>query len=621
MAAGDDWTAPGTATQVIKGASRLIRSRRVLTRTRSWYVALSVVLIVAFSACASFVGADESIVVGKETYRTPFTQYPPLVAETLMIRPVDSSTEQGPDDMFAQVDWLLFLGMAHRRTLEQKEELTEADYQEIARSTNALRQGIALIKQIRERYPFERLNTALRLAELFVNTGETYNLSPHNDEYKLAMDYFVQGEDIYRQTLESEDSFFWGDGSDEEASREEVELRWAHCCHRIGVALLAMAQEIDHSSDLNASLLADPERVQEIMASSIEKIHANALMAENHLRKAVEIFSKISKEGSKNTEHNGYALEQVDIERHLATSLSNLGTAVGMTGDLATGIEYSEQALELYQKLYPRLPDGDIITSDAMMDISDMLYTLAEQYLQLGNYDKAKQHYSKAMEWALENNIAPPEDLGEFEHGISELDDAIDAHEAQLEAYNVLNNDAMEIEVSDYGEDEVEDHIYHGKDDLYEGDIHMSLGSLYLAKGDLVSAGSHLSQSIKLYELSGEEEDRNLADAKFNMAVLRYRTGEYVLSRESYDSALAIYRDVVGSGIDPRMAGMSEVPRVSPRSSVDVDNKAEEQTQSETQTQSEAKKQNEKEGSIHEDWVDLDDVIDTRMNATIKDEL
>jgi hypothetical protein len=32
-----------------------------------------------------------------------------------------------------------------------------------------------------------------------------------------------------------------------------------------------------------------------------------------------------------------------------------------------------------------------------------------------------------------------------------------------------------------------------------------------------MSTNSHFSHSIKLYELSGEEEDRNLADAKFSM--------------------------------------------------------------------------------------------------------
>jgi tetratricopeptide (TPR) repeat protein len=238
---------------------------------------------------------------------------------------------------------------------------------------------------------------------------------------------------------------------------------------------------------------------------------------------------------------------------------------------------------------------------------------LAEQYLQIGKYDKAKQHYSRAMEWNVENNIGPPEEL-EFEEGLSELEEAIDAHQGQLEAYFVLNNIEMDIEVSDYeGE---EDQIYRGKDDLYEGDIHVNLGSMFLAKGDLVSAGSHLSQAIKLYDLRLEDEDRNMADAKFNMAVLNYRIGEYALSREFYDSALDIYRDVVGGGVDPRMVGMdaSEVPRVSPRAPA-ADKKVEAQPQSET------KKLKEKEATIHEDWVDLDDVKDMRMNATIREEL
>jgi tetratricopeptide (TPR) repeat protein len=625
VACDDPCTAPvGPATPVMKGTSHLVRSRRVWTRSRCWLVALSIVLIAASSACV-FAGAvndvdvgtaDGSIVVGKETYRTPFTQYPPLVADTLQSRPVYYSSKSGdegnqdPDVMIAEADWLLFLGMAHRRTLEEKVELTEVDFQQILMSANALQQGIALMEQLREQYPDERLTAGLRLAELYVNLGETYHLSVNDDQYKMAMDYFVRAEDIYRQTLESDEYIPWAsdDGSDEGASRVEVEIRWAHCCHRIGVALLAMARDIAHTMDLDASLLTDPETIQAVLASAKAKLETNALMAETHLRKAVTIFSKISKGGYKNTESKDYQMDEVDIDRHLASALSSLGTAVGMTGDLEAGIEYSEQALEIYQKLYPRLPQGDHVKEEAMMDISDMLYTLAEQHLQLGKYDGAKQHYSKAMEWYSENNIAPPEH-GAFDQGVTELDDAIAEYEAQLEAYNVLNNQGMDIGVSDY-----EDEIYMGKDELYEGDIHMSLGSLFLAKGDLVSAGSHLSQSIKLYEISGEEEDRNLADAKFNMSVLKYQTGDYALSREFYDSALDIYRDVVGAGIDPRMTmDASEIPRASPRAP--VENKAE------MQTQSESMKQDAKEGIIHKDWVDLDDVKEMRKNTTIREEL
>jgi hypothetical protein len=51
-----------------------------------------------------------------------------------------------------------------------------------------------------------------------------------------------------------------------------------------------------HTTDLDASLLFDPETFQEIIIE--------------YLRKAVTIFSKISKEGSKNTKANDYELEE-----------------------------------------------------------------------------------------------------------------------------------------------------------------------------------------------------------------------------------------------------------------------------------------------------------------------
>jgi hypothetical protein len=45
------------------------------------------------------------------------------------------------------------------------------------------------------------------------------------------------------------------------------------------------------------------------------------------------------------------------------------------------------------------------------------------------------------------------------------------------------------------------------------------------------------------------------------------------------------------------------------------------ESKAEIKTESETKKQNEKGGSIHEDWVDLDDVKEMRKNATIREGL
>jgi tetratricopeptide (TPR) repeat protein len=651
VACNDPCTAPVPATPGMKEAptSNLLRSRRLWTRSRGWLVALSIVLVAASSACA-LVGAsalqddgvdtaaDVLIVVGKEKYRTPFTQYSLLVEDVLQSRPAYySSDNPDPYELIAQADWLLYLGVAHRRGLEEGGELTGDDFQELSKSANALQEGIALMELVREQYPAQRLTVDLRLAELYVNLAETNHMSAHKVEYDIAMKYFVRAEYIYRAMLESEEPIAWSsdDGSDpyRGASRLEVEIRWGHCCHRIGEANLDIAQKGESLLTIlisrDALQVADPETEQEnfqaLIATTKATIVESAGNAEREIRKAVNIFIKVSQGGYKNRRIQDYQMADFDIYRHLATALSNLGTAVSMTGDLEGGIGYTEQAIGVFKNLYPLLPIG-MVKEDATMTIADMLYAMADQHLQLGKYDKAKEHYSKAMEWNSENNIPPSEDLGGFVHGVTELDDAIDEHEAQLDAYNVLNNQGMDIEVSDY-----EDQLYLGKDDLYEGDIHMSLGSLFLAKGDLVSAGSHLSQSIKLYELSGEEEDRNLADAKFNMSVLKYRTGEYALSREFYDSALDIYRDVVGAGIDPRMAGMdpSEIPRASPRLPEDYEARNADvsmledlaELEMQMEMESETMQQKEKEGAIHEDWVDLDDVKEMRMNKTIREEL
>jgi hypothetical protein len=72
---------------------------------------------------------------------------------------------------------------------------------------------------------------------------------------------------------------------------------------------------------------------------------------------------------SKNTKTNDYELEEVDIERHLATALSNLEQAL----DIMNKISIFTKSYILgcrKEVLFPR------------MDTSDLLFTLAEQDLQ-----------------------------------------------------------------------------------------------------------------------------------------------------------------------------------------------------------------------------------------------
>jgi tetratricopeptide (TPR) repeat protein len=89
------------------------------------------------------------------------------------------------------------------------------------------------------------------------------------------------------------------------------------------------------------------------------------------------------------------------------------------------------------------------------------------------------------------------------------------------------------------------------KDGSYEGDLHATLGSMYMAKQDFVAALSHFNQAIRLYELAGEHHSVVMANTKFNLATLNFRIGEYSTSADEYDEALDIFKQVYGDGTNP----------------------------------------------------------------------
>lgn len=132
--------------------------------------------------------------------------------------------------------------------------------------------------------------------------------------------------------------------------------------------------------------------------------------------------------------------------------------------------------------------------------------------------------------------------MGDFDWSeqLSELESA-------LEEYMSLDAD----EASLYGDEAA----YFGgdhsmKDPGYEGDLHTNLGSLYLAQGDTVLAASHLQQAVRKYEMLGEGNTHNMATAKFNMALLYFKSSEFSLSATSYAEAIVIFR-LVGTEFGP----------------------------------------------------------------------
>jgi tetratricopeptide (TPR) repeat protein len=135
------------------------------------------------------------------------------------------------------------------------------------------------------------------------------------------------------------------------------------------------------------------------------------------------------------------------------------------------------------------------------------------------------------------------DELGNFDWA-----DQVTELENSLEEYINLGADDMSMygeEADIFGEDG-----YGLKDPGYEGDLHTNLGSLYLAQGDTVLAASHLQQAIRKYELTGEAYTDNMATAKYNLAMLYFKSSEFSKSAVLHAEAIDVFR-AVGAEFSP----------------------------------------------------------------------
>ena len=93
---------------------------------------------------------------------------------------------------------------------------------------------------------------------------------------------------------------------------------------------------------------------------------------------------------------------------------------------------------------------------------------------------------------------------------------------------------------------------YFEKDDIYEADIHVSIGTLYMEEFDSgirTSSGTyamtHFDQAVRLYEMSGDvDSTTNMALAKYNLFLLHLRDGNYRVAARLYNDAIVWLRKI-----------------------------------------------------------------------------
>jgi tetratricopeptide (TPR) repeat protein len=252
-----------------------------------------------------------------------------------------------------------------------------------------------------------------------------------------------------------------------------------------------------------------------------------------------------------------------------------------LKGDLEVGAKYMEEALTVYRSHIHAHHFSATEAEDTKIAVSEVYYSLAETYLQLGRYHDSKDRYRQGSKsvlsfvfvdpftsalraisnrfcffpnvvaWNELYNIEQPPEESLILEGFGDATDAIEEYERVLHEYEELRGGGADDGMGG-GQfvDEITGEILD-RDDGYEGDLHSGLGSLYMAKGDYVLAASHLTEAVRLYELSGEQQERSMADAKFNLSILHLRNGAYMESANLYSEALDIYEAVTVEGENP----------------------------------------------------------------------
>jgi len=423
----------------------------------------------------------------------------------------------------------LDLGLNHRKLLEVDFFLpAEPAREQVVKAVNAIKQAVSVYEGIRNENSNEEERVAHHIASCFLEIGKTYSLSPDDSQYALAMDSYLSAKNIYQKILSNQ------------KSDHEAEIGWAYSCLRVGVTLLTMEPS---SVNLESLFEDNPEEQKSESSDRVLQIGEQAeklfMDAEPLLQKAIELEQD--------------PMEQVYLQRHLARTLQNLGTTAVIKNDLKESAKYGEQALVLHETVMNKLPQGSIELDDTVIHIAEVLYNLADTYLQLGNYDASKEKYRQAMVWYERYSISEPPAMGDM----ADDDEVLHEYEQALKEYNETLVDGVEVPVS---VGEMGEYPYSEDDERYRGDLHASLGSLYMSKGDLLHAVAHLTQAMDLYTSIGEQEGLSMADIKFNLAMLYLRRGEFKYSADYNDQALDTYRKVVGNGKNPMQVDRMGMP-------------------------------------------------------------
>ena len=469
------------------------------------------------------------IVIAGQTYREPFSQYGAAIAQSLSDRPtVAKSWQYG--------DWLIQFATTIRG--EQSSPTLN-----IVRAIAILELSAKLFTTLAQ---MGYGDAKVSMANSYMTMAETYIFDLYNPQYGEALDYFELSNKLFKEALD-ENKFPIG------ITRADVELNWADTLVRIAVILVEqeMGNEQDQfEMDLNNM---DMNNFDMKIFDMNNLMGAGGQLSES-TKRAEELLTQAVASLRDQLAHATNPTHALQRRTRLANALQNLASISMMVSpDLEKIYVLLEEAVTHYMAALKDLDESNPERGNAIGGVAESLYSLSDGYLQAGKYEQAKARYRDTMNWYKKYNLATPvvQDAQ-----IMDADGTLEATEHALEEYTAMLYGGGEIQIPN-------DHTRPGDplyqaDELYEADLHATLGALRMTRNEMHLAINHFANAIELYARNPGSE-RILADTKLNLAMSYFKQGDYELSIEANDEALDIYERVTKEGKNPLMDGLEDM--------------------------------------------------------------
>lgn len=497
---------------------------------------------------------EQVITVGSREYKAPYSQYGKRVGRVLQTYPQEDPTTV--ENMMEYANWLVDLGKAFRDDAATLDNVVDWENVDMHACIQAFDLALALYKQVIDHYPTD---ARLSLATVQSYLAEAHQSHPSNPQTKEAIRYYLDSQQNYKVVLES--------NALKEFEYEDWELNWADVLAHAALLLIedvSVTQADEHAEDV-----LDISHTLEVLKK-----------AERMLEDAIRVFRK--------TISNLTGNDQIFYQLQLATCLQNMGTAIMMTSTIGRAIVVLEESRTIFQEVFPKLTKESLERQDTALAIAELLITLSDAYLQVGNYDHSKIHYQQAMQWYSDYNLDPPKQTVL----ITESDELLQETEAKLEEYQASLYGGRKIQIPD--DYRKPNEPLYEPDNLYEADLHATIGAIQLSNGQAELAMTSFVKAIDLYE-SHKGEERAIADVKLNMGMALFRLREFDESARLHGEALELFREFVGEGKNPLVDGT-----VSTNSGTDIENE---------------------DNVVRSHLVNLDDFRQSLANVTSNDEL